>query len=493
MRTVMIVDDERPARELLKMALDWQQAGYVIIAEAKNGKEAYEKYKQLQPQLIITDIQMPGLDGIELIEKIKAENAGQNFIILSCHESFPYAKRAMQLGVRDYLIKDSYSPTELYVLLKNLEANSMENQAVAFHDGVKEAKEQTRKYFVCVFSLAEFLGKNGGKREEVMQEITAIVNEEYDFQVELKNQNQVFLTAWFEGSNSILENINKRHFIMSGIKKKLEGCLGTELTIGCSNIYMGQGNCLKQCEDAVKALKYTVFTGKGKTIYFEGIQDSHKILEVDILQKNILHIQKSYEEGKLEQVEKGLHRIYEQDMQGMAQCHYLEYVNSVFYGYINHLLHFYHLDIERLLGQKILLFVELNNLNSTREMMDWVYDKLIRIRQLVEANITYSEHVKKAIFYIEKNYDEEIVIEDIAEFISIHKDYLSRVFKKETGMSVIKYLNQYRIKKAINLLDCTDKKISDIIYEVGYNNAQNFYYAFKQMTGLSPKEFKEKL
>lgn len=117
MYRVLIVDDEYPARELLKTAVDWEKAGVSEILEADNGEKALEIYHKYKPELIITDIQMPVMNGLELIRRIKEEDSRQHFVILSCHESFSYAKTAIRLGVRDYLLKDSYTEEELYTLL----------------------------------------------------------------------------------------------------------------------------------------------------------------------------------------------------------------------------------------------------------------------------------------------------------------------------------------------------------------------------------------
>ena len=129
MRTVLIVDDERPARELLKMTLDWEALGFSTPLEANNGKKALEQYNMHKPDYIITDIQMPVMDGLELIEKIKEINPNQRIIILSCHESFSYAKKALKLGVMDYLIKDALNPDTLADMLLS---NSTEIESYNF-------------------------------------------------------------------------------------------------------------------------------------------------------------------------------------------------------------------------------------------------------------------------------------------------------------------------------------------------------------------------
>ena len=112
MYTLLIVDDEYPARQLMRMMVDGMP-DFSVAAEAENGKKALELYHQLRPDIILTDIEMPVMNGLDLIEAVKAENPEQPIIILSCYESFVFAQRAMRSGVRSYLIKDMTEPAEL--------------------------------------------------------------------------------------------------------------------------------------------------------------------------------------------------------------------------------------------------------------------------------------------------------------------------------------------------------------------------------------------
>ena len=132
----MLVEDERPSRELFKLLINWENAGFFISCEAADGLEALEKYHIYKPNLVVTDIQMPVMDGLVLIKNIKKENPEQLFIVLSCHELFDYARLALQLGVYDYLIKDSLTAEELLNTLekaKRLLVSSNTSLAISRH------------------------------------------------------------------------------------------------------------------------------------------------------------------------------------------------------------------------------------------------------------------------------------------------------------------------------------------------------------------------
>ena len=113
MYTTMIVDDELSARNMLDLLIDWKKNDFCITAKSENGKKALALYRELKPDLIITDIQMPVMDGICLIKEIRKENPRQCIVVLSCHDSFDYTQQAIRLGVQDYLIKDTLTEEQL--------------------------------------------------------------------------------------------------------------------------------------------------------------------------------------------------------------------------------------------------------------------------------------------------------------------------------------------------------------------------------------------
>ncbi|MCI8994702.1 MAG: response regulator [Lachnospiraceae bacterium] len=130
MYKVMIVDDEYPARNMLDLLINWEENGFEMAAKAENGKQALEIYEKLRPELLITDIQMPVMDGISLIREIRKENPKQCVLVLSCHESFDYAQQAIRLGVRDYLIKDMLTTEQLQkCLLRTKEYLDLQNSS----------------------------------------------------------------------------------------------------------------------------------------------------------------------------------------------------------------------------------------------------------------------------------------------------------------------------------------------------------------------------
>lgn len=120
MKHVLLIDDEYPARELIKKMIDWDSTGFHISYEAQDGAEGLAIYKRYKPDLIVSDIQMPVMDGLELLVSVREIDKNQPFIIFSCHESFLYAKKVIRFGGLDYLIKDTLTPEILYAAINHV-------------------------------------------------------------------------------------------------------------------------------------------------------------------------------------------------------------------------------------------------------------------------------------------------------------------------------------------------------------------------------------
>ncbi len=517
MQKILIVDDELPARELLKMSIDWKRAGCELAAEAKNGREAFRLYEQLRPDVIITDIQMPIMDGIELIRLIKEQNPEQKFIILSCHESFQYAKMAMQLGVSDYLIKDSYTETELYSLLQSIsddKKQKRQNQLDEYvinknkalgdllgniiinkrqEDLLELEKQWFSQYYNYCFLIAKLEDKSRElpdslDRKAILKKLNA-KDEGLAFFLDIK---RVAVLFRYRNSHSYLNNFNLRFEAIRDYRADLENDFGLRVSIGVSQSFQSAGQLMDKYEEAVSALEYCAFVGRGKIVYYEGIKSKSQVNMIERMNENFRTIQEAFDAGKLPEVEGLVETIYEKDLQGMMQCHYLHYVNSLFFGYITYLISRYDIPFELLYQEETVSLDVLNNMETCRDMRIWVIDKLKRITSYLEERTGFSSKVKQAIAYMNDHYREDIAVEDIANNVAVHKVYLSRIFKEEVGKNLYTYLNEVRVNKAKELLDKGELRISDIVYETGFNSAQSFYYTFKQMTGVSPKEYKRK-
>lgn len=331
MKAVMLVDDERPARELLKMTIDWHKAGFDIILEARNGKQALELYAENQPDLIITDIQMPVMDGLEFLKRIKSICPSQKVVILSCHEDFSYARSALKLGVMDYLIKDSLTEETLYNLLEEL--NSPCDDDITFYEEPKASspaiftdaflntdtdaealkwssalKFYTRKgysFFCCLCGIENFSASDMELKS--LREELAILRTDFGFSETVIYHHRYFLILYlFKHKNSEMELANNRFQVLRLIRKKLEMLTGYTISIGVSSQSTQPNDLLPLINQSYLALKSKVFHGTGKNLYYNEQYSKTQALQIDTLNNQIQNIRTSVRNTDKASLEKNL-------------------------------------------------------------------------------------------------------------------------------------------------------------------------------------------
>lgn len=370
MYKVMIVDDEYPARNMLDLLINWEENGFQMIAKAENGKQALELYGKLHPDLLITDIQMPVMNGIELIREIRKQNPAQYVLVLSCHESFDYAQQAIRLGVRDYLIKDMLTT------------------------------EHLRK---CLLVTKEYL--------------------------DLQNSSGIL---------PLPENFRLRREPDETIQK----------------IY---------------------------PVYFSKAERRMDKLSTCLFQ------------GDYATAAELVRQLYQTPFEGLVRYHFLSWITESIHHQLLELCKKMSIPPEEILGDYAHTSEELLLFNDPAEASQVLCDWLNRLALLPPPREEYSFRIKNVLSYLQENYFRDISLQSVAEQFGVHKVYLARTFKAETGETLNEYLNKIRVEKAKLLLSITNDTAQDISYTVGFNSSQSFYNVFKKYTAFSPTEYREKI
>ncbi|MFV0527778.1 MAG: helix-turn-helix domain-containing protein [Lachnospiraceae bacterium] len=516
MYSVMIVDDERPARELLKSSFPWEAHGYKIVVEASNGAQAYDAYKLHRPDLIITDIIMPVLNGIELIHKIKLENPQQQFVLLSCHESFDYARQAMRLGVQDYLIKDSLQESELRMVLSSVMQRTGFSMSSPFSARpATYAAERTDALSAIVHgkpvpsNALESLFT--GKKAAAFLAVIEISDYKYQIpyhdtklceQMHLSsgtasyvipchdNGERFALLVVFESTHSLLESMNMRHSILQEIRSTIELHVKSTITFGISTTFYETPSVFSKYQEAVRALDFSVFLGKGKFLYYEALKNNHNGQEIERINQRFSQMKAAFQEGDYPYFTKQLDLAFGKELPGMMQYNYLQHICALLLSFLTMACSDHGIAYERVLGQTAISSFKIGSMESVEEIHRWFKEKFLLVIEIITGEASYSPRIQKIIDYMKQHYTQDISMESISEAFNLHKVYVSRIFKEETGKSPTTYLNELRIHKALELLRNKENSISDVIYQCGFNNPQNFYYIFKQMTGMTPKYYR---
>lgn len=532
MYSVLIVDDEAPARELLKLKIDWRGLDCEVIATAKNGREALEQYDRYLPDLVITDIQMPIMNGLELIEAIKASNPNQIIIILSCHESFSFARKAIQLGVHDYLLKDSFETTELFNiitesfkrsnfipqkssyspltitdhetehLLKDLVLGDLSEDAslrlVAEHQ-----LSLNSNHFTSIYADIEIIGQDVSdpksrllNREQKNTILSIIRNILTDFGrgETCHDQENGFIIFFPESDLYNNEQIKEQGLILSSmIRQQITAKYHVEVTIGITFFVRGLTQLKTGYDASRQAASRKIINGYNKTYVSMNASPTGNDQYVKILNIKLNRIKEFLTLHKFDPIEKEVNDIYLQNLKGFMQYYYLKHCN---WTLLSILFEF--------CSKNSLSFIEISGsaspweiimeLKTVDAMCLWFIENIQKIKAnfYFTDNTNYSYHVSKCIKYIEQHYENNVSLSDLSYDLDINSAYLSRLFKKETGKSLTDYLTDVRISEAKHLIENTTLKMYEIAERCGFSSTQRFFLIFKKVVGESPGDFRKK-
>jgi two-component system, response regulator YesN len=539
---VLIVDDEEPARETLKYLIDWGSTSYEIAGFAKNGKEALDAYKELEPHLIITDIQMPVMDGLELIKNIRTEDRSQKFVILSCHENFRYAKEAIKQGVSDYLLKDLLTPQDLYSLLEKVKyeiQNEARSESLnyehkpfpvsneSFH---KEERKNTALQDIVFENLTDKVLKNyisefnldlsakhqvlfciaiddyskfkerfdRTQQKRIKYEIVGLIKstlDKFNGGECFYDEKGVFIAiAGVDNSNSEQYFLSACHAIASRIHINILTANNISVTISVSNYFSSLKGVMSKYNEALEIVKYRMFLGKGKTIMYNIKFVKAAYNSPDKLDKRFDEIKDSLEKGEVKKAKDTLKSVYSEELSGFMQFNYLKYLNSHIISIIGDFCRDKNISYIKVFNCDYLPMEKLEEYETIEDILNWLCETIEKIIQVhaSDSGLTYSKHVLDAIKYIKQNYGKKMGLSQISKELSINKAYLCRIFKGETGENLTDYLNKVRIEQAKLLMATTKYKMYEIAEMVGFSNNQHFNTSFKKVTGQNPLMFKNK-
>lgn len=510
---ILIVDDEFLVRLGLKTTIDWSAHGYYVVGEAANGKEALDMVRSLHPDIVLVDIQMPLLDGIQFISEAKKINQNISFIILSNHESFQYAKQAMKLGVSQYLLKSEINADTLLATLESvhIERNSGKDPS--------QLPGPARKaYLAGVLSKTPINTRFSGELTEAPPEglfpERNYVAIKFFCNVGLMNESSVNMLGKMMASLvedefpgvTFCKTLYQMHYFMTLICPVLPGqdagnhfldkssSIGRKLRYYFSVTLKG-GISLEQGADIPELLTQA-----------EWARQQCFFCEADFVRYDASFLgspkSDSYYQVSNSKISGYLAEGNKEGLRSYIQDIFKELREKRSYSSVHHTF------IDFLSAAKSgLEKLELNNVDSIKNKLDYDNWNLLSsvdetesyICDVFESILTgrhasapeYSASVRKAIAYIEEFYASNITLEEIADHIEISKSYLSMLFKQETGINLVAFLNQYRIGQGKKLLTTTNLKIYQIADAIGFGSPYYFSKVFKTMTGMQCKEYRD--
>lgn len=531
---VMIIDDETIIRTGIKNIINWKQFECKICAEASDGEEGAALIKQHSPDIIITDIRMPGIDGLKMINEIKDLVPNCRIIVLTGYRDFDYVQEAIKLGVFDFVLK----PTKIEELtavidravneLKALKSKEEEFSKLKklFEQNIPVLKEKFLYDLIYeiypssedVLSRADLLGIDLSPFLLLVVEIDVDENakiSQYDrnlyqfgiintfmdvfsdsFKVTNIPLNDVAVAFILEikGSVDYLTLINNK---CDYLQELLTNCFGITVTIAVSSEGREIMQLSEKYRECMEALERKFYIGNNTVIYHEDIKGFFKYVDYSPLEKN----QKLLLEG----IKTGNEGIVSQKLEDI-----FEYINNNDHIDMNYLRNYYWNIITYINNIRLSVaqasndrsveginIISVHNIISESQSVQELNELVREVCRSITAKINNYNNksiklvLRKAINYIQKHYKEQITLNIVAEHVYVSTSYLSRMFKKELGINFIDYLNGLRIEKAKELLMDPKYKTYEVAEKVGINDAHYFSRLFKKYVGISPTEFKD--
>lgn len=490
MYKLYLLDDEPFILEGLKYIIDWEEYGFDVVGTSSNGEDGFNFIKNEDIDLIITDIMMPKMTGLELISNLKKINHNAKFIVLSAFQEFQYAKEAISMGAENYLTKPIDEDELIQTIeevkkkiekikLEKVDTKIFKNDLILKlicnknNDGVLDRLKLEGVNFnyknLCVVIL-EFA--EGGNINNLI--LNHIDNLNYEYCVNLQNQILIIMDK---------ESINKD--ALRNLKSNLSSIINEQIYISRGKYVdsIDHLNCSYQSAKDIHEYKLVypniswIREYKEKSYNLENID----YIDFDNLKKLLLN--KDNKEALI-YIESIFSKLKNDENLTVKQIKTksIEVFLNV-YNYFN--------DSKIIKGLDLYLEKVINSVNL--EQIQIELNNMIKHRQskLEETDDSISPIILKLLRNIEKNYSKDLNLKEISETYNINSIYLGQLFQKETGILFSDYLNNFRVNKAKNLLVETSLKAAEIGELVGYANKNYFYRKFKDIVGITPSEWRK--
>lgn len=533
---VFLVEDEMVIRRGIKNSIDWEKEGYIFCGEASDGELAYPMIIKEKPDILITDIRMPFMDGLELCKLVKKELPNIKILILSGYDEFDYAKEAIRLGVTEYLLKPISSGKLLEALNgvsesirrekedKDLVRKYMEEmrentehekqkffeQMIAGNLSMADALETGKKYEMNLsagmYNLLLFrftLGKENRKSGELLGEAEYAIEKlterlEYVFEFQRGVEGWAFLLM-ADNEEQMSERVKE-------LSKDLEEIMKNYSTIA---YFGGIGQPvarLRELEEsfreAERALAARFTMELNRIISVEDIRmaqnvdtlDDIEITSFGEIEKTRTMLEKFLNNGAEDEIDEFvdvyINELPEENLKSVLMRQYI-----IMDAYI--VMMSFCEKIEGIEGEMQAQSEELKNSMKTIQTLEEIKNyirmllkKIIGVRDTISGR-RYSDIIEIAKDQIRKTYmSDEISLNTIAAEVGMSPGYFSSIFSKEMGKTFVEYLTEIRMDRAKELLMCSSMKTSEIGYEVGYKDPHYFSYIFKKTQNCTPKEFR---
>lgn len=475
MKTLLIAEDEKMIRQGLKAMIQRSDIEVEEILECQNGQEALEIIKTKQIDVLFTDIRMPKMDGITLLNTLSQYEEKPEIVVISGYDDFSYAVEALKCGAREYILKP-VNREDIYKIMKKLDEvvegkKNLENKIEA----IDEMVEQQIKYILLndTITQSELESFKKGFKEHWLNTVPYTV---FCLHQQVKSIGDLdCVTCTIDNDCIVITKVQDAHGLEEELKEK---------HIGISSTYEGICHLRLAYEQALLARRYAYIMNKPCLHYNEvPIQKTSKIED-----KIIKQIVQLVGTERREDFEEAFEEV-------LGEAHITKLIYDDFEKLMEkmmgHLLESYGSIIDITEFGKVKYFYQYSDYKSYQAYLKAYLFELNEKICSAHENSRALPKIQDALDFIGKNYAKDLNMAMVSNHISMNYSCFSQLFKEYTGMSFVNYMKEIRISKAKELLATTSKKVAEIGYAVGYENEKHFMKVFKGVTGISPTEYRK--
>lgn len=508
---ILIVEDEILERTALRKMLESNFPQTEVVGEASSGRQAIEYIELYHPDVITMDIRLPGMDGLQTIEEIKRSYPHISFIILSAFDTFSYAKKAISLGVHDYLLKP-YDEEELYEVVKNvLTTRTRRTEERLAHLSVKDQMEQIKRLAETELVASLLLQSVSDIAPEILQEILNInfydaaalniyiksedhlpESEARNFYKLLKQElhtmphcllgplqhNQLPIILYRSGAEQKILKYQVQ-LLWKQITRTLHSA-NVQASCGAGNEVSNTSYLISSYKEAVQASHRAI--KNSELIYFSELSFEEEHPELMHWEEQIVD---AFQAGEVKEAKTLLNQFFaaqlDNSLLSMKQKKVAVYDMLFLCSRVS--------SPPLLWNREIVDFVDHVPLQEESILQEFGELCRQRLKSLEEVQ---QNVVSDTLQYLKGNYQKDVSLETAAQRVHLSPPYLSKLFKETTGATFVDHLSQLRIKKAKEFLQTTNMSLKEICYAVGYHDPNYFSKVFRKYEDISPREFKQK-
>ncbi len=530
---LLIAEDEYIVRQGIINSIDWESLGVEVCGEAENGAVALEMAKRLKPHIVLTDIRMPVMDGLEFVSNLKISQPNIKVIVFSGYDDFSYALRAIRLGVNEYLLKP-INVDEIIRIITGLKNNIVEKLSqlskkyyadplhpqrlpqvqfiylIRLFSSVSVGREAVDhaasfginlpgpEYKVIVADIDDYILQDEhwteNERETMKAAIMNIIDDVFNGMWEPtvcygKGWELIILLSGESISGDVVESLCNQ--VLEFVRK----FMSISLTIGIGSNCSEVDELGRSYNEARLATKNKSVAGKNKIYKYSDIENRNNNVSLIASFGYEKDLNAAVRKFDTDSVKLALERIFSKYDDNALNYEMIKVECVKLLVSVAGIIEDIGINVNRVYGGYFNPVEKIDKLDTVEECSNYVKNEILKLMDLVvkEKNENYRIIVKESIDYIKKNYTKDITLEEVARELFITPSYLSRVFKKETDVNFVTWINRYRVDRAKELLKNLSLKTYHIAEMVGYHDYRYFNINFKKYTGLTAKEYREEL